>query len=207
VAQPTTSSSLPHAPEEAQPPATSSLSAPAPAKAHTHSFGVMSSSRQSLPMTVPLLILMRRNHTTHRHDRLPKGAPSWGDKIAEWHDFIHRLSRAGCTKKFAGVHKKTDPKHQEPPTDRRLRGFILKGYFAPRFQYDSNHNGWRHSFTQLFMVLGQYRAIVELEGWIIMPGCTSPWSELTNKAPSPFVVAGHLTQNGFSFQEADDLHE
>ena len=40
-----------------------------------------------------------------------------------------------------------------------------------------------------------------------MPGCTSPWSELTNKAPSPFAVAGHLAQNGFSFQEADDLHE
>jgi len=40
-----------------------------------------------------------------------------------------------------------------------------------------------------------------------MPGHTSPWSESTNKVPSPFVVAGHLAQNGFSFQEADDLHE
>jgi len=40
-----------------------------------------------------------------------------------------------------------------------------------------------------------------------VPGCTSPWSESTNKALSPFVVAGHLAQNGFSFQEADDLHE
>jgi len=57
------------------------------------------------------------------------------------------------------------------------------------------------------MVLGQYRAIIKREGWIIMPGRTSPWSELTNKAPSPFVDTGHLTQNGFSFQEADDLHE
>jgi len=79
----------------------------------------------------------------------------------EWCDFIHQLSRAGYAKKFAGVHKKTDPKHQEPPTDWRLRGFILEGYFAPRFQYDSNRNGWRHSFTWLFMVLGRYRAIVE----------------------------------------------
>jgi len=117
------------------------------------------------------------------------------------------LSRAGCAKKFAGVHKKTDPKHQEPPTDQRLRGFILEGYFAPRFQYDSNHNGWCRSFARLFVVLGRYRAIVEREGWIIVPGCTSPWSESTNKAPSPFTVAGHLAQNGFSFQEADDLHE
>jgi len=40
-----------------------------------------------------------------------------------------------------------------------------------------------------------------------VPGHTSPWSELTNKAPSPFAVTGHLAQNGFSFQEADDLHE
>jgi len=155
----------------------------------------------------PPLILTRRNHTTHRHDGLPKGAPGWGDEITEWCDFIHRLSRAGCAKKFAGVHKKTDPKHQEPPTDRRLRGFILEGYFAPRFQYDSNRNGWRHSFAQLFVVLGRYRAIVEREGWIIVPGRTSPWSESTNKVLSPFAVAGHLAQNGFSFQEADDLHE
>ena len=109
----------------------------------------------------PPLILTRRNHTTHRHDGLPKGAPGWGDEIAEWRDFIHRLSRASCAKKFAGVHKKTDPKHQEPPTDRRLRGFILEGYFAPCFQYDSNRNGWRRSFAQLFVVLGRYRAIVE----------------------------------------------
>ena len=91
--------------------------------------------------------------------------------------------------KFAGVHKKTDPKHQEPPTDWRLRGFILKGYFAPRFQYDSNCNGWHCSFAWLFVVLGQYRAIVKREGWIIMPGRTSPWSESTNKVPSPFAVA------------------
>jgi len=150
---------------------------------------------------------MRRNRTTHWHDGLPKGAPGWGDEITEWHDFIHCLSHAGCAKKFAGVHKRTDPKHQEPLTDRRLRGFILKGYFAPRFQYNSNHNGWCHSFAWLFVVLGQYRAIVEREGWIIVPGRTSPWSESTNKVLSPFAVAGHLTQNGFSFQEADDLHE
>jgi len=57
------------------------------------------------------------------------------------------------------------------------------------------------------VVLGWYRAIVEREGWIIMPGRMSPWSESTNKAPSSFAVAGHLAQNGLSFQEADDLHE
>jgi len=167
----------------------------------------MSSSRQSLPTTVPPLILTRRNRTTHGHDGLPKGAPGWGDEITEWRDFIHRLSRASCAKKFAGVHKKTDPKHQEPPTDRRLRGFILEGYFTPHFQYDSNRNGWHRSFARLFVVLGRYRAIVEQEGWIIVPGRTSPWSELTNKVLSPFAVAGHLAQNGLSFQEADDLHE
>jgi len=57
------------------------------------------------------------------------------------------------------------------------------------------------------MVLGRYRAIIKQEGWIIVPGHTFPWSESTNKAPSPFAVAGHLAQNGLSFQEADDLHE
>jgi len=109
VAQPATLSSLLRAPEVARPPAALLSSVLAPAKARTRSFGVMSSSQQSLPTTIPPLILMWRNRTTHRHDGLPKGAPSWGDEIVEWRDFIHRLSRASCVKKFAGVHKKTDP--------------------------------------------------------------------------------------------------
>jgi len=83
VAQSAASSSLPHAPEVARTPAASSLPALAPAKACTCSFRVMSSSQQSLPTTIPLLILTWRNRTTHRHDGLPKGAPSWGDEIAK----------------------------------------------------------------------------------------------------------------------------
>ncbi|KIM63302.1 hypothetical protein SCLCIDRAFT_24437 [Scleroderma citrinum Foug A] len=110
-------------------------------------------------------------------------------------------------KKFLGIWVETDPGFVEPPSDQRLRGFILKGYFAPRFQYDSNHNGWHRNFMQLFTVPGQYQVIVKQEGWVIVPGCSSQWTEAVDRAPSPLAIAGYLTRNGLSFQEADDLYE
>ena len=40
-----------------------------------------------------------------------------------------------------------------------------------------------------------------------MPGCLSQWTKAVDQAPSPLAIAGYLSQNGFSFQEADDLYE
>ncbi|KIM50735.1 hypothetical protein SCLCIDRAFT_34032 [Scleroderma citrinum Foug A] len=194
-------------PEAVQPPATSSSFAPAHATASTRMFGVVSTSREPTPAPVPPLILMWWQRTTHKQDGLPKGAPGWGDKIAEWHNFIHRLSWAGFVGSFPGVSNHADPEHTEPPTDRRLKGFILEGYFAPCFKYPSNHNSWRCNFAKLFAVLGRYRAIVKREGWTIMPGRSLSWTGATDQALSPLAIAGYLAQNSLSFQEADDLFE
>ena len=109
--------------------------------------------------------------------------------------------------RFLGIRNEADPQFREPPSDRRLRGFILEGYFAPRFQYDSNRNGWRCSFAQLFAVPGQYRAIVKREGWAIIPGRLSLWTEAIDQALSPLAITGYLAWNGLSFQEADNLYE
>ncbi|KIM53474.1 hypothetical protein SCLCIDRAFT_31885 [Scleroderma citrinum Foug A] len=89
------------------------------------------------------------------------------------------------TKKFLGIRVEADPGFVEPLSDWRLRGFILEGYFSPCFQYDSNHN----------------------EGWVIVPGCSSRWTEVVDWAPSPLAIAGYLAWNGLSFQEADNLYE
>ena len=40
-----------------------------------------------------------------------------------------------------------------------------------------------------------------------MPGHLSRWTEAVDQAPSPLAIAGYLTQNGLSFQEADDLYK
>ena len=109
--------------------------------------------------------------------------------------------------RFLGIRNEADPEFREPPSDRRLRGFILKGYFAPHFQYDSNHNGWRRNFARLFAVPGRYCAIVEREGWVIVPSRSSPWTAAVDRALSPLLIAEHLARNGLSFQEADDLYE
>ena len=124
-------------------------------------FGVMTTSRRELPPYMPPLYLTRRSCNTNRQDGLPKGAPGWGDKLAEWRDFIHHLCRSKTTTKFLGIWVKADPGFVEPPSNWRLRGFILEGYFAPCFQYDSNRNGWRRNFARLFTVPGQYQVIVE----------------------------------------------
>ena len=42
---------------------------------------------------------------------------------------------------------------------------------------------------------------------MIVPGCSSWWTEAVDQAPSPLAIAGYLTWNGLSFQEADDLYE
>ena len=192
--------------EAPQPPATSSLTT-APATVRPQLFRVMTTSWRELPPYVPPLYLTWRSHNTNRQDGLPKGAPGWGDKLTEWRDFIHRLCCSKTTKKFLGIQVEADPGFIEPPSNRRLRGFVLKGYFAPHFQYDSNRNGWCHNFTRLFAVPGRYRAIVKREGWVIVPGHSSQWTEVVDQAPSPLTIAGYLTQNGLSFQEADDLYK
>ena len=133
-------------------------------------FGVMMTSWQELPPYMPPLYLTWRSCNTNRQDGLPKGAPGWGDELAEWRDFIHRLCQCGMVTKFLGIRVEADPGFVEPLSDWRLRGFVLEGYFAPHFQYDSNRNGWRRNFAQLFAVPGRYRAIVERDGWVIVPG-------------------------------------
>ena len=124
---PAASTHHPPTPEAVQPPATSSSFAPTPAMASTCMFSVVLTSREPMPAPVPLLILTQQQCTTHKQDGLPKGAPGWGDKITKWRDFVHCLSQAGFTGSFPGVSNHADPKHTEPPTDQRLRGFILEG--------------------------------------------------------------------------------
>ena len=38
-------------------------------------------------------------------------------------------------------------------------------------------------------------------------GRSSQWTKAVDRAPSLLAIAGYLTQNGLSFQEADDLYE
>ena len=209
ASQPPAASSSSSILEASHPPAASSSSAPAPVMTPHHTFGVMSTSQQPiLPSALPPLILTRRSCTTYlRQDGLPRGGPGWGDEIAEWQDFIHCLCRSGMAHRFLGIRNEANPQFREPPSDRRLRGFILEGYFAPRFQYDSNHNGWCCSFARMFAVPGRYRVIIEREGWAIVPGRSSLWTEAIDQAPSPLAIARYLAWNGLSFQEADDLYE
>ncbi|KIM63273.1 hypothetical protein SCLCIDRAFT_24401 [Scleroderma citrinum Foug A] len=123
--------------EVPQPPAASlSSSTTAPAMARPQLFRVMMTSQQELPTYVPPLYFTWRSRNTNRQDGLLKGAPGWGDELAKWQDFIHHLCHSKMMKKFLGIQVKTDPGFIEPPSDQRLRGFVLKGYFAPRFQYD-----------------------------------------------------------------------
>ena len=153
VQQPPATSVLSSVLEAPQPPATSSLTT-APATAHPRLFRAMTTSRQELPPYMPPLYLTQRSCNTNRQDGLPRGAPGWGDELTKWRDFIHRLCHSKTIKKFLRIQVEADPGFVEPPSDWRLRGFILEGYFAPRFQYDSNCNGWCHNFARLFAVPG-----------------------------------------------------
>ncbi|KIM54278.1 hypothetical protein SCLCIDRAFT_31223 [Scleroderma citrinum Foug A] len=67
---------------------------------------------------MPPLYLTQRSCNTNRQDGLPKGAPSWGDELAEW------------------IQVETDPGFIEPPSDWRLRGFILKGFHKANNLYE-----------------------------------------------------------------------
>ena len=155
VQQPPATSVSSSVPEVPQPPTTSLSSVTiAPTMACPRMFRVMTTSQQELPPYVPPLYLTRRSCNTNRQDGLPRGAPGWGDELTEWWDFIHHLCWCGMAMRFLGIRVKADPGFVEPPSDQRLRGVILEGYFAPRFQYDSNHNGWCHNFVQLFSVPG-----------------------------------------------------
>ena len=102
ASQPLATSSSSSVLEVAQPPVASSLSAPA--TTHPHTFGGMSISQQPIlpPIMLPL-ILTRSSRTTHRQDGLPGGAPSWGDELTEWRDFIHCLCRSGMAHRFLGI--------------------------------------------------------------------------------------------------------
>jgi len=40
-----------------------------------------------------------------------------------------------------------------------------------------------------------------------MPGNTPHWTGALDQAPTPFDIAGYLTQSSLSFQEADDLFD
>ena len=42
---------------------------------------------------------------------------------------------------------------------------------------------------------------------MIVPGCSSRWTEAVDRAPSPLTLAGYLARNSLNFQEADDLYE
>ena len=148
VQQPPATSVSSSVPEGPQPPAASLLLAMiAPTTARPQMFRVMTTSQQELPPYVPPLYLTRRSRNTNRQDGLLKGAPSWGDELTEWRDFIHCLCQCGMATRFLRIWVEADPGFVEPLSDRRLRGFILKGYFTPRFQYDSNRNGWCHNFA------------------------------------------------------------
>ena len=42
---------------------------------------------------------------------------------------------------------------------------------------------------------------------MIVPSRSSRWTKAVDRAPSPLAIAGYLTWNGLSFQEADDLYK
>ncbi|KIK15377.1 hypothetical protein PISMIDRAFT_16559 [Pisolithus microcarpus 441] len=132
---------------------------------------------------VPLVIDCQDHKKKWYQDRGPKKAPHWGAPFSEWKEHVQRYL----------------------DIDETL-GFILEGYFAPCFCYDSSCHGWCHNFAQLFAAVGQYRAIVENEGMTIVPGAKGTWDAPTDVAPSPANIAHYLARNGLSFQEANDLY-
>ncbi|KAI6017367.1 hypothetical protein BKA83DRAFT_4497228 [Pisolithus microcarpus] len=145
---------------------------------------------------VPPVIDHRDHKKKWYQDRGPKKAPHWGAPLSEWKEHVQRYLDIDETSYFLGVPSPLEElaEDKEAALIRRIRGFILEGYFAPRFRYDSN----RHA--------GRYRAIVENEGMTIVPGAKGTWDAPTDVAPSPANIARYLARNGLSFQEADDLY-
>ncbi|KAI6014241.1 hypothetical protein BKA83DRAFT_4499438 [Pisolithus microcarpus] len=155
------------------------------------------------------LVIDRRDHKKRWHqDRGPKVAPHWGAPLSQWREHVQKYLDIEETSHFLGVLGPLEElaEDKEAALVRRIRGFVLEGYFAPRFRYDSNRHGWRHNLARLFAVAGRYRAIVESEGLTIVPGAKGTWDAPKDVAPSPANIARYLARNGLSFQEADDLY-
>ncbi|KAI6014379.1 hypothetical protein BKA83DRAFT_4499070 [Pisolithus microcarpus] len=157
---------------------------------------------------VPLVIDRRDHKKKWYQDRGPKKAPHWGAPLSEWKEHVQRYLDTDETSYFPGVPSPLEElaEDKEAALIRRIRGFILEGYFAPRFRYDSNRHGWRRNFARLFTAVGRYRAIVENEGMTIVPGARGTWDAPTDVVPSPADIACYLARNRLSFQEADDLY-
>ncbi|KIK20331.1 hypothetical protein PISMIDRAFT_13082 [Pisolithus microcarpus 441] len=139
---------------------------------------------------------------------VPPVAPHWGAPLSQWREHVRKYLDVEETSHFLGVPGplKELVEDKEAALVQRIRGFVLEGYFAPHFHYDSNRHGWHHNFTRLFAVAGWYRAIVKSEGLTIVPGAKGTWDAPKDVTPSPVDIAWYLARNGLSFQEADDLY-
>ncbi|KIK10534.1 hypothetical protein PISMIDRAFT_20303, partial [Pisolithus microcarpus 441] len=108
------------------------------------------------------LVIDRQDHKKRWHqDRGPKVAPHWGAPLSQWREHVQKYLDVEETSHFLGVLGPLEElaEDKEAALVRQIRGFVLEGYFAPRFCYDSNRHGWRHNLARLFAVAGQYRAI------------------------------------------------
>ncbi|KAI6010099.1 hypothetical protein BKA83DRAFT_4503999 [Pisolithus microcarpus] len=159
------------------------------------------------PVVLP--VIDHRDHKKRWHqDQGPKVAPHWGAPLSQWREHVQKYLDVEETSHFLGVLGPLEElaEDKEAALVRRIRGFVLEGYFAPRFRYDSNRHGWHCNLARLFAVAGRYRAIVESEGLTIVPGAKGTWDAPKDVAPSLADIAWYLARNGLSFQEADDLY-
>ncbi|KAI6035896.1 hypothetical protein BKA83DRAFT_18390 [Pisolithus microcarpus] len=152
---------------------------------------------------VPPVIDHRDHKKKWYQDRGPKKALHWGAPLSEWKEHVQRYLDIDETSYFLGptdyISRVPSPleelaEDKEATLIQQIRGFILEGYFTPRFRYDSN----RHA--------GQYRAIVKNEGMTIIPGAKGTWDAPTDVVPLPADIARYLARDRLSFQEADDLY-
>ncbi|KAI6010080.1 hypothetical protein PISMIDRAFT_17851 [Pisolithus microcarpus 441] len=159
------------------------------------------------PMVPP--VIDRQDHKKKWYqDRGPKKALHWGAPLSKWKEHIQRYLDINKMSYFLGVPSPLEEltEDKEATLIQQIRGFILEGYFAPHFRYDSNCHGWHCNFTRLFTAAGRYRAIVENEGMTIVPGAKGTWDAPTDVVPLPANIAHYLARNRLSFQEANDLY-
>ncbi|KAI6018182.1 hypothetical protein BKA83DRAFT_4496539 [Pisolithus microcarpus] len=103
-------------------------------------------------------VIDRQDHKKKWYqDRGPKKALHWGAPLSEWKEHVQRYLDIDETLYFLGVPSPLEElaEDKEAALIQRIRGFILEGYFAPRFHYDSNRHGWRRNFARLFTAAGQ----------------------------------------------------
>ncbi|KAI6018111.1 hypothetical protein PISMIDRAFT_6908 [Pisolithus microcarpus 441] len=132
--------------------------------------------------TVPVVppVIDRWDHKKRWHqDRGPKVALHWGAPLSQWREHVQKYLDVEETSHFLGVLGPLEElaEDKEAALVRQIRGFILEGYFAPRFRYDSNCHGAKGT-----------------------------WDTPKDVAPSPADIARYLARNRLSFQEADDLY-